>query len=172
MIVGSTRPNRFATPWRRGSSRRQDLQLAVLDLSDVNLPMFNEPASPTFTNGVFSEPAAEVGRKRLGEFDAFVAITPKYDHGPSAVLKNAFDSSGRTLNDYAYLGGEPGRDVRPPGVVGRGLEDGPDLGGSRAVRRSARGQPAHFAPACGRTTMSWSSLTIGMTSSGLGEPGP
>src|SRR5216683_1425666 len=50
MIVGSTRPNRFAdTPvqWMvEGASARRDLQLAVLDLRDHRLPFFNEPASP------------------------------------------------------------------------------------------------------------------------------
>ncbi len=35
--------------------------------------MFNEPVSPTATNGVFSQPAAEAWRQRIGEFDAFVA---------------------------------------------------------------------------------------------------
>src|SRR6266436_2893434 len=49
LIVGSTRPNRFAdTPvqWLvEGASARPDLQLTVLDLRDYRLPFFNEPAS-------------------------------------------------------------------------------------------------------------------------------
>src|SRR2546429_6561889 len=47
LIVGSTRPNRFAdTPvqWLvEGASARPDLQLTVLDLRDYRLPFFNEP---------------------------------------------------------------------------------------------------------------------------------
>jgi NAD(P)H-dependent FMN reductase len=97
MIVGSTRPNRFAdTPVRwlvEGASARRDLRLTVLDLRDFRLPFFNEPAPPTSTGGVYSEPAAEAWRKRIGEFDAFVAVVAEYNHGPTAVLKNAFDSA-------------------------------------------------------------------------------
>jgi NAD(P)H-dependent FMN reductase len=97
LIVGSTRPNRFAdkpVQWLvEGASARPDLRLAVLDLRDFRLPFFNEPAPPSYTGGVYSEPAAETWRKRIGEFDAFVAVVAEYNHGPTAVLKNAFDSA-------------------------------------------------------------------------------
>ena len=45
------------------------------------------------TGGIFNEPEAEAWRKRIGEFDAFVATVAEYNHGPTAVLKNAFDSA-------------------------------------------------------------------------------
>ena len=97
LIVGSTRPNRFAdTPvqWLvEGASARRDLRLTVLDLRDNRLPFFNEPASPAFTGGAYTQPEAEAWRKRIGEFDAFVATVAEYNHGPTAVLKNAFDSA-------------------------------------------------------------------------------
>jgi NAD(P)H-dependent FMN reductase len=97
LIVGSTRPKRFAdTPvqWLvEGASARSDLRLTVLDLRDYRLPFFNEPASPTATGGVYTEPQAEAWRKRIGEFDAFVATVAEYNHGPTAALKNAFDSA-------------------------------------------------------------------------------
>jgi NAD(P)H-dependent FMN reductase len=97
MIVGSTRPNRFADiPVRwllEGASARPDLRLTVLDLRDYRLPFFNEPASPAYTGGVYTEPEAEAWRKQIGEFDAFVATVAEYNHGPTAVLKNAFDSA-------------------------------------------------------------------------------
>jgi NAD(P)H-dependent FMN reductase len=101
LIVGSTRPNRFAdTPvqWlMEGAATRTDLRLEVLDLRDYRLPFFNEPASPAYTGGVYTQPEAEAWRKRIGEFDAFVAIVAEYNHGPTAVLKNAFDSA---LNEW------------------------------------------------------------------------
>jgi NAD(P)H-dependent FMN reductase len=97
LIVGSTRLNRFAdTPvqWLvEGASARPDLRLTVLDLRDYPLPFFNEPASPVYTGGIYTEPKAEAWRKRIGEFDAFVATVAEYNHGPTAVLKNAFDSA-------------------------------------------------------------------------------
>src|SRR5216683_582594 len=103
LIVGSTRPNRFAdipVPWLvEGASARRDLQLTVLDLRDFRLPFFNEPASPMATGGVFSVPEAEAWRKRISEFDAFVAIVAEYNHGPTAALENAFDSA---LNEWQH----------------------------------------------------------------------
>jgi NAD(P)H-dependent FMN reductase len=97
MIVGSTRPNRFAdipAKWLvEGASARRDLQLTMLDLRDHRLPFFNEPAPPSYTGGVYTAPEAEAWRKRIGEFDAFVATVAEYNHGPTAVLKNAFDSA-------------------------------------------------------------------------------
>src|SRR5712691_4322245 len=97
LIVGSTRPNRFAdipVPWLvEGASARRDLQLTVLDLRDFQLPFLNEPASPAYTGGVYTQPEAQAWCKRIGEFDAFVATVAEYNHGPTAVLKNAFDSA-------------------------------------------------------------------------------
>ena len=120
LIVGSTRPNRFAdipVPWLvEGASSRRDLQLTVLDLRDFRLPFFNEPASPMATGGVYSEPAAEAWRKRIGEFDAFVTLVAEYNHGPTAVLKNGFDSA---LNEWQR---------KPIAFVGYG-----GVGGARAI---------------------------------------
>jgi len=96
LIIGSTRPNRFAdTPTRwlvEGAHTRSDLRLTVLDLRDHRLPFFNEPAPPAYSGGAYTAPEAETWRKRIGEFDAFVATVAEYNHGPTAVLKNAFDS--------------------------------------------------------------------------------
>jgi NAD(P)H-dependent FMN reductase len=97
LIVGSTRPGRFAdTPARwvaAGAAERTDLKLDVLDLREQGLPFFNEPAAPVYTDGRYSEPAAEAWRLKIGAYDAFIAIVAEYNHGPTAALKNAFDSA-------------------------------------------------------------------------------
>jgi NAD(P)H-dependent FMN reductase len=97
LIIGSTRLNRFAdTPARwlvEGAAARSDLRLTVLDLREIELPLFSESAPPAYTGGVYTRPEAEAWRKRIGEFDAFVATAAEYNHGPTAVLKNAFDSA-------------------------------------------------------------------------------
>jgi NAD(P)H-dependent FMN reductase len=120
LIVGSTRPNRFAdTPLQwlvEGAAARSDLQLEVLDLRDYRLPFFNEPAPLAYAGGVYTQPEAEIWRKRIGEFDAFVATVAEYNHGPTAVLKNAFDS--------AYLEWQR----KPIAFVGYG-----GVGGARAI---------------------------------------
>jgi NAD(P)H-dependent FMN reductase len=97
LIVGSTRPNRFAdvpASWlKAGAAARSDFELRSLDLRDQDLPFFREPLSPLATGGVFSNPAAEAWRKKLQECDGFIATVAEYNHGPTAVLKNALDSA-------------------------------------------------------------------------------
>jgi NAD(P)H-dependent FMN reductase len=97
LILGSTRPNRFAdipAAWLiAGAAARSDFELQTLDLRDQDLPFFCEPLSPLATNGVFSHPAAEAWRKKLRKCDGFIATVAEYNHGPTAVLKNALDSA-------------------------------------------------------------------------------
>ena len=122
LIVGSTRPNRFAdTPvrWLRdGAAARRDLRLEVLDLRDQHLPFYDEPVPALHTGGAFAQPRAEAWRHRLAAFDGFVATVAEYNHGYTAVLKNAFDS--------AWL--EWRR--KPIGFVGYG-----GVGGARAIEQ-------------------------------------
>ena len=97
LIIGTTRPNRFAdTPanWIvEGAKGRDDLKLTVLDLRDQGLPLYEEPASPLFTGGAYSNPAAEAWRHRIGQFDGYIATAAEYNHGPTGALKNALDSA-------------------------------------------------------------------------------
>jgi len=97
LIVGSTRPNRFADHSARwisqGAASRIEFQLDVLDLREYPLPFYNEPAPPTYTEGRYSEPAAEAWRNKIGGYDGFIATVAEYNHGPTAVIKNAFDSA-------------------------------------------------------------------------------
>lgn len=122
LIIGSTRPNRFAdVPARwitQAAEARQDFQLDVLDLRDHPLPFYEEPASPLATNGAYSNPAAEAWRHKIGAYDGFIVTAAEYNHGPTAVLKNALDS--------AYL--EWNR--KPISFVGYG-----GVGGARAIEQ-------------------------------------
>ncbi|MFL5577127.1 MAG: NADPH-dependent FMN reductase [Gemmatimonadaceae bacterium] len=122
LIIGSTRPNRFAdvpARWvQEGAAARSDFMLEVLDLRDWPLPFYEEPASPLATGGTYSNPVAERWRHRIGEFDGFIATAAEYNHGPTAVLKNAFDSA---FNEWSG---------KPIGFVGYG-----GVGGARAVEQ-------------------------------------
>jgi NAD(P)H-dependent FMN reductase len=97
LIIGSTRPNRFADiPARwlaEGARRRGDLALTVLDLRDQHLPLLDEAVPPALTNGAYSRPEAEAWRHKVGALDGFIATVAEYNHGPTAALKNAFDSA-------------------------------------------------------------------------------
>lgn len=101
LIIGSTRPNRFAdipAKWiTEGAKDRSDFELATLDLNAFDLPFIAEPAPPGFTGGVFSHPAAGNWAARVAEFDGFIATAAEYNGGPTAALKNALDSA---LNEW------------------------------------------------------------------------
>ena len=95
IIVGSTRPGRFADKplaWlvdRLGG--RDDFELDVLDLRDYPLPLFNSPMSPVRTQRDYpNEEVAALGR-RFDAADGYITITSEYNHGYPASLKNALD---------------------------------------------------------------------------------
>jgi len=95
LIVGSTRPNRFAdypVKWiQQAAAARSDIELETLDLRDWPLPFFAEPTPPVFSGGFFAHPLAQLWGQTISEFDGFIICTAEYNHGPPAVLKNALD---------------------------------------------------------------------------------
>lgn len=69
----------------------QDVEFELLDLRDYPLPFYSEDNSPdSLVNGYTNEVATKWAAK-IGEADGFIIITPEYNHGPAAVLKNALD---------------------------------------------------------------------------------
>lgn len=95
IIIGSTREGRFGDKpanWIHGiAGERTDLAFELIDLRDHPMPFFNETAPPVQLP-VKNEAARAWGR-RLAGLDGFIVVTPEYNHGPTAVMKNAFDSA-------------------------------------------------------------------------------
>lgn len=80
VIVGSVRDGRFGpvvADWFVGQAKqRDDMSVDVIDLADTPIP------------------SAELAA-RIGSADAFVVVTPEYNHGYPGPLKTAIDSVGR-----------------------------------------------------------------------------
>lgn len=93
LIIGSTRQNRLSptiASWIESQvAKNDDLELEVIDLKEVNLPFFDEPTPPSMAPGV-SEAAIKWAAK-ISSADAFIILSPEYNAGYSAVLKNAID---------------------------------------------------------------------------------
>ena len=108
IIISSTREGRFGDKpanWLYGLARlRTDLTFELVDLRDHPLPFFNE-AMPPVMAPVKNEAALRWG-KLPATFDGFIAITPEYNHGPTAVFKNALDSAYAEFNrkPLAFVG--------------------------------------------------------------------
>ena len=106
IIVGSTRPGRKAEGigrWvleiaeRRGG--RGDAEFELVDLEPFKLPLLDEPVPPS--RGHYSHAHTKAWSAKLDGLDAFVFVTPEYNHGPSGALKNAIDFLYREWNDKA-----------------------------------------------------------------------
>ena len=100
IVVGSTREGRFserAAAWFHGiAARRTDVSVEIIDLRDYPMPFFDEPASPAWMPP--KDHVAERWSAKLAELDGLVFVTPEYNHGYSAVLKNALDYAFQQFN--------------------------------------------------------------------------
>ena len=130
IIIGSTRPGRAADrviPWITSAARvHGGFEVEVIDLRDWELPMFGETFATVGNprNPVFSEPAVKRWNDKIAEGDAYLFITPEYNHSVPAVLKNAIDSVFAT---FAFRT-KPAAFVAYSGGIG---------GGARAVEHLA-----------------------------------
>jgi NAD(P)H-dependent FMN reductase len=121
IILGSTRQGRVGervANWFMHHARiRTDFTTELLDLADWPLPFFNAPVPPAF--GPSSDPQTRAWGTRIAQADGYILVTPEYNHGYPAVLKNALDHLYQEWNG------------KPVGFVGYG---GPG-GGIRAVEQ-------------------------------------
>lgn len=122
IILGSTRPNRFsehAGRWISEEAKKiAGVEAEILDLRDYEMPFFNESASPSYKQAPYKNETVERWTEKIAEADGFIIITPEYNHGPAAVLKNALDYAFKEWNN------------KPVGFVAYG-----SVGGSRAVEQ-------------------------------------
>jgi NAD(P)H-dependent FMN reductase len=118
IIIGSTRPGRKAPSvagWVHDiAARRADATFEIVDIADYDLPHLDEakPAMMGHYDGTHTNRWAA----KIASFDAFVFVTPEYNHSTSGALKNAIDFLFAEWNDKAA------------GFVGYGVN-----GGTRAV---------------------------------------
>ena len=93
IVIGSTRPGRIGPSIAKWVADRAETHggfaVEIVDLADVDLPLFNEPNHPRLSDYVHDH------TKRWSEIvsrgDAFVFVCPEYNHGMNAALKNALD---------------------------------------------------------------------------------
>lgn len=95
IIVGSVREGRVAikvADWllqQIQSLEDQQLEAEIVDLKQWQLPFFagaNPPAS-----GTYDQPKQQQWAEKIAQADAFIMVTPEYNHGYSPALKNAID---------------------------------------------------------------------------------
>jgi len=118
IITGSTRPGRKSEAVARWvydiAAKRSDASFEVVDIAAFDLPLLDEAVPPSMNQ--YAKPHTKAWAAKIATFDAFVFVTPEYNHSTSGALKNAIDFLFREWNDKAA------------GFVGYG-----SVGGARAV---------------------------------------
>jgi NAD(P)H-dependent FMN reductase len=91
IVTAATRPARKGSAvaeWTVAQARaHQKFEIEPVDLATVNLPLFDEPKHPRFAD--YEHEHTKRWSATVSRADAFVFVTPEYDHGPPAALINA-----------------------------------------------------------------------------------
>ena len=110
IIVGATRPQRRGAAvagWVSAvGQQRSDMNVGVLDLAEINLPFLDEDEHPRL--GRYQREHTRRWSALVDQADAFVIVTPEYNHSFPAPLKNALDYLNREWAD------------KPAGIVSYG----------------------------------------------------
>ncbi len=118
VIVGSTRPTRASdkvVPWVVERAGHHDaFEVETLDLRDWPMPFFQEHVGTIgdFADPTFSDPVVKAWNAKIAEGDAYLVITPEYNHSIPGVLKNALDNifithalRNKPISAVGYSGG-------------------------------------------------------------------
>jgi NAD(P)H-dependent FMN reductase len=98
VIIGSTRPGRAAdlvAPWAaQRATAHGAFEVEVIDLREWPLPMFAEHAGTIgdLRDPGYSQPIVRQWNDKLKNADAYLIVTPEYNHSIPGVLKNAIDN--------------------------------------------------------------------------------
>ncbi|MEE9903330.1 NADPH-dependent oxidoreductase [Acinetobacter haemolyticus] len=110
IIVGSVREGRTAIKvanWVQQATSElalNNIQTEIVDLKEWDLPIFAGAHPPA--SGVYDQPKQQVWADKIAAADAFIFISPEYNHGYSPALKNALDYLGKEWQGKpaAYIG--------------------------------------------------------------------
>ena len=96
VIVGSTRQGRFSekpAQWMfQHLQKRDGIEVRLLDLRDFPMPFFDQAVPPAKPNRApYEHEVVKRWTAHIAASDGFVFVTPEYNYGPAAVLKNAID---------------------------------------------------------------------------------
>ena len=93
IIIGSTRPGRVGesvAKWvHEIAEKRSDARFELVDIKDFNLPLLDEPVPAAMNQ--YKNTHTKVWAEKINSLDAFIFVTPEYNHAPGAALKNAID---------------------------------------------------------------------------------
>ena len=123
IITGSIRTQRATEQvakyvYEVASKRGGDTVYELVDLVDFDIPLLTTSVHPMVANKKYDDANVQRWGDAIDGFDAFVFVTPEYNHGVPGGFKNAVDSLGAE-----WVG-------KPVAFVGHG-----SVGGVRAIEQ-------------------------------------
>ncbi len=95
VIIGTTRPGRQTEKLAKWvaieAGKMEDATVELVDLADYPMPFLDEAISPRYNPNRKINSEAGKWVNKLAEADAYIFVTPEYNHSISGVLKNALD---------------------------------------------------------------------------------
>ncbi len=95
IILGTTRSGRHSHKlalWVLNQlNTDKTIDAELVDLADYPMPFFDEPISPRYNPDRKLGPVVKKWLTKVSEFDAYIIVTPEYNHAIPGVLKNAID---------------------------------------------------------------------------------
>lgn len=106
IIIGSTRPVRIGPQLAEQvadhvRAASPDTTVEIIDLREVDLPFLDEPQMPMLGN--YQHQHTKDWGRRIAALDGVVLLTPQYNGGIPAPLKNAVDTIYAEWNDLPTL---------------------------------------------------------------------
>ncbi|GAM26466.1 hypothetical protein SAMD00019534_096410 [Acytostelium subglobosum LB1] len=95
VIIGSGRTHRHGetiTNWFVETTKLAELyNVEIIDLVKWNLPFYDEVLAPMALGGNYTTEHGKKWQSTIASMDAVVVVTPEYNHGYTAIFKNAID---------------------------------------------------------------------------------
>lgn len=178
VIIGSVRAGRHGPAIAQWVSRvgqeRTGLTIEIIDLAEWYLPMDDEPDIPAL--GLYRQPHSKTWSEKVAQGDGFVWVTPQYNWGYPAALKNAIDHcylewKGKPLLIVTYGGHGGGKCAAQLMQVAEGLKMRPVLPrpaitlSSATIRENAHLDDVTFEAALASIQDGWTALAKSLSSS-------
>lgn len=123
IILGSVREGRLGervAKWVSEELKKEKIDHEVLDLKDYPMPFVDSATQPFSLDKKYPYTSVQDWSNKIDEASAYIVVTPEYNHGYPAVLKNGFDWLGKEFWS------------KPVAFIS--YSDGP-IGGARAVEQ-------------------------------------
>ncbi|MFI5240642.1 MAG: NADPH-dependent FMN reductase [Candidatus Saccharimonadia bacterium] len=113
VILGSTRDGRVGLKVANWVIEQlteiPNAEAELLDLKELNLPFLTDSVHPMMRGASYPDSLVQAWSNKISEADAFLILTPEYNHSFPGVLKNAIDLlysewSGKPVGFVGYSG--------------------------------------------------------------------